>query len=234
MSFHVEIKTISAHFIWIMGLLEAITVPLVVMLPFWTRTALKNPLHGILVGFAGVMILFYFLNLLMARLNLLLRGAPVTSISVFPSALWSGLILALIFGIQYGLKAMIALAYPIREILLGFLSAGGAIALTGLLYRVSASRWPFLAVKIQTRADVFRMDGFSVRSFSLWSGVYESVALPIILVWTFCAPHQGVAAIATGLAGGLVGGAFIWVASRMVVNSVWISLKKLPAGATRR
>lgn len=230
MSLHVEIKKISAHFIWIMGLLEAITVPLVVMLPFWTNTTLKNPLHGILVGFTGVLILFYFLNRLMSKLNIRLMNVPVTGISVFSSALWSGLILALIFGIQYGLKCVIHLVYPIKEIILGFFSAGGAIFLTGLIYRFSVSSLPSLAVKIRTPEGVLRIDDFSLWSFSLWSGLYESVALPIILIWSFCVSHQGFAAVATGLAGGLAGGALIWFASGIVKKPAWIRLEKTSAG----
>jgi hypothetical protein len=54
----ITINKISWHLIWIFGLLEMITVPLVVLLPKVFSIGVKSPLEGALVGFLGVLVLF--------------------------------------------------------------------------------------------------------------------------------------------------------------------------------
>jgi hypothetical protein len=223
------ITKIPAHFIWIMGLLEAITVPLVVAMPAWTGTALKNPLHGIVVGFAGVLFLFYIVNRLLGLLRMTLLDDPVIGVSIFSSAVWSGLILALIFSIQYGLKYRIPFEYPLKEVIIGFCCAGGAVFLFGLIYRIVAARLPFLSINIKTTTGGFQVKTFSLWRLAFWSGIYESIALPIILIWTFYPRHQTAVAIFTGLAGGIAGGAFIWLITMVFRKPAFIILDKVTA-----
>ncbi len=226
MMIKLDVEIIPVHFIWIMGLLEAITVPLVVAIPLWTQTAFKNPLHGIVVGFVGIVILFYGLNLLLRKLNIALMEVPVTSISVFASAFWSGVILALIFLIQLNLKSLIPFGYPFKEAILGFFSAGGAIFLAALIYQACIVRFPFLAIAIRTSDSMFLVKKISLWRFSLWSGVYESIALPIILLWSFYPRWAVTAAVITGLMGGFAGGGLIWLISLKHRRMGFIVLEK--------
>ncbi|MGB5216717.1 MAG: hypothetical protein WBN66_00325 [Smithella sp.] len=229
MPIKVEITKIPAYFIWMMGLLEAITVPLVVALPAWTGTGLKNPLHGMVVGFAGVLILFYVINRLLGALRMNLWNSPVIGISIFSSAFWSGLILALIFSIQHVLKYRFPFDYPFKEIIVGFCCAGGAVLICGLIYRIVADRFPFLSINILMSTGAFQVKNFSLWRFSFWAGVYESVALPVILIWSFYPRHQAVVAVITGLAGGIVGGACIWLMAMIFKEPAFIVLDKVTA-----
>lgn len=229
MPIKVDITKIPACFICMMGLLEAITVPLVVAIPAWTGTGLKNPLHGMVVGFAGVLVLFYIINRLLGALRLSLWNNPIIGISIFSSAFWSGLVLALIFSIQHVLKLRIPLDYPFKEIIVGFCCAGGAVFLCGLIYRMVVARFPFFGINIRMPAGAFQVKNFSLWRFAFWSGLYESVALPVILIWSFYPRHQAIVAVITGLAGGLTGGACIWLMAMIFKKPAFIVLDKVTA-----
>jgi hypothetical protein len=227
MPIKIEIKKISPHIIWMMALLELITVPIVVIIPKMTNTGLKNPLHGIIIGFIGVTVLLYCINRFLGKLNFHLGEYRISGISIFASAFWSGLILAIIFGIQHYLKAVLRLDYPIMEMASGFFSVGGAMLSSGLIYRAFIRILPFLSIKIDTKDELFIIENYSLLRISLLAGVYEAIALPIILIWTFYPAHQAVAAAITGIVGGLIGGFMIWLLSVLYSASIgWISLCK--------
>lgn len=210
----VRIEHMPAHVIWIMGLLETVTVPLVAGLPVWTGTALKNPLHGIFVGFAGVVILFYCISLALDRLNIFIFGKKVTGISIFSSAAWGGLLLLFIFIIQHALQPLIVFGYPFKEIILGFFSAGGAVACTAALYPACCFLLPFLKITIRTSEGMLDIRKFSLWRFALWAGTYEGIALPVILLWGFFPKNHIAVSIITGLIGGITGGATVWLAAQ--------------------
>jgi hypothetical protein len=223
-----KIHTVSIHFIWIAALLEFITVPMVVLLSKLTSTGLKNPLHGILVGFVGVSALFYCINRLLDKLDFHLGEYRVRSIHIFTSAFWSGFILALIFAIQQFLKTTVSFDYPAKEIVLGFLSAGGAVLFSGLFYRVVIKFAPFFSVRIHTAGGNFIVENYSLLKISFLAAMYEAIALPILVFWTFYPEHQIIAAAIAGIIGGAVGGMMIWILSVLFSSSIgWISLKKL-------
>jgi hypothetical protein len=209
-------------------LLELITVPMVVIIPKITSTDIKNPLHGIVVGFFGVTLLFYCINRLLGKLNIHLGEYRIGSISIFTSALWSSFILALIFVIQQFLKTVLFFNYPIREIAFGFFSAGGAIFFIGVLYRQVIKCVPSLSILIGTEKNSFIVENYSLLKIALLAGTYEAIALPIILLWMNYPEHQIVAAAFTGVIGGFVGGTMIWLLSALFSSAIgWISLKKL-------
>lgn len=204
-----------AHIIWMMGLLEAVTVPLVVALPAWTGTALKNPLHGLVVGFAGVVIVFYCISLALDKLNIFVLGKTVVGIRILASAFWGGLILALIFVLQQALKSMPVVGYPFREMILGFLSVGGAVFICGAVYARCALLIPLLEIQLRTSDGLLAIRKFSLWRFALWAGCYEGIALPIIWASNFYPGHKLVAAILTGFAGGLAGATVIWLMAKI-------------------
>jgi hypothetical protein len=209
-------------------LLELITVPIMVILPKITSTGLKNPLHGIVVGFVGVSALFYCVNRFLEKSNFHLGEHRVNGIRIFTSAAWSGFILAFIFAIQQFLKATVMFQYPMEEIALGFFSAGGAILFSGLLYRCVIRFVPSFSILIHTAGGNFIVENYSLLKISFLAGIYEAIALPIIVFWTVYPEHQIIAAAIAGMIGGSVGGMLIWIISALFSSSIgWISLKKL-------
>jgi len=209
-----RIERIPAHVIWMMGLLETVTVPLVAGLPVWTGTALKNPLHGMVVGFAGVVLLFCCISLVLGRLNFFLFGKKVTGISICSSAVWGGLLLSFIFIIQHVLSTFIVFGYPFKEMILGFFSAGGAVVFAAALYPAGCFLLPVLKIAVRISGGTLEIRKFSSWRFALWAGIYEGIALPVILLWGFFPENHIPAAIITGLIGGIAGGATVWLAAR--------------------
>ena len=228
----IDIRRISPHLIWIMGLLELITVPLVVIIPRLTGTTLKNPLHGIAVGFVGIIVLLCCINPFLSRLSINLVGGNIRRISVLSSAFWSALILALIFIFQMIFGFAISFGYPWKEIILGIVSAGGAVFCSSLLYRMLVHILPFLAITIKTTNGLFVIEQFSLIKFSIFAAIYEGVALPIISIWRLVADHEAQTSIITGLAGGIAGALSLWLISSVAVVSFgWITFRQINSAA---
>ena len=228
----IDIRRISPHLIWIMGLLELITVPLVVIIPRLTGTTLKNPLHGIAVGFVGIIVLLCCINPFLSRLSINLVGGNIRRISVLSSAFWSALILALIFIFQMIFGFAISFGYPWKEIILGLVSAGGAVFCSSLLYRLLVHILPLLAVTIKTSNGLFVIEQFSLMRFSVFAAIYEGVALPIISIWRLVADHEAQTSIITGLAGGIAGALSLWLISSVAVVSFgWITFRQINSAA---
>jgi hypothetical protein len=230
----IEIDKVSLHFIWTIALLELITVPMVVIAPEIIGLGFKNPIHGIFVGFIGVTVLLYFVNKILARLNIYLGKYRIRGVGILPFALWSGLVLAFIFGIQQILKTINFLDYPSKEIVLGFFSAGGAVLIFGLIYRPVVRVLQFLSIRLVTEDSFLYIVTFPLLRISLLAGIYEAVALPIILIWRFYSIHQIIVSAITGAAGGFAGGLMIWLISFFCSSSIsWIIvIKKQLTGKT--
>jgi hypothetical protein len=228
MAHRIFIRRISPHFVWIMGLLELITVPLVVIIPRLTGTTLKNPLHGIVVGFVGIIVLFCCINPLLSRLNISLMDGKIMRFSVLSSAFWSAFILALIFLFQMILGFVIPFSYPWKEIILGVGSAGGAVFCSSLVYRIFVYALPFLAVSIKTTERLFVIEQFSVMCFSVFAAIYEGVALPIISIWKLVTEYEVLISVVTGLAGGMAGALSLWLFSFVAAVSFgWITFREI-------
>lgn len=222
----IEIKQISVHCIWLLALLEMITVPLVILIPQITNSELKNPFHGIVVGIIGIIILFYFLNKILKRLHIPLGNSRVEGISILTSALWSGSILAGIFFIQELLKDVVNIPYPAREIIVGFFSVCGSIFICGTLYRGARRYFPSLSICMKTEKGIYFLHAIPILKTSLLAGVYEAVALPIIVIWMSYPEHQILAGAITGSLGGCIGGSILWFIIYLTEIRLWVSVQE--------
>jgi hypothetical protein len=228
MAVRIDIRKVSPHLVWMMGLLELITVPLVVIIPQLTGTTLKNPLHGIVVGFVGIIVLFCCINPFLSRLNINLTENRIRRFSVLSSGFWSSLVLALIFVFQMILGFVIPFSYPWKEIVLGLISAGGAVFCSSLVYRMLVHALPFLAVSIETTEKVFIIERLSLMRFSLFAAIYEGVALPIISAWKLATKHEALISMVTGLSGGMAGALSLWLISLTAAGSFgWIIFRQV-------
>jgi hypothetical protein len=200
-----SIKKLPVHLIWIFGLLEMITVPLVAWLPQVSSLQTKSPWQGALVGFIGVALLFLIVNKTIARLSLQIDSEPVLKISILPAALWNMLLLALIFGLQkivglFGIESWI-----LRYVLAGFISVFGAVWITFTGYGISYQYVGPLRISIKTNQHRYSVKKVSVVMLALLGGVYEAIALPLILLWQKAESNVPLIAAITGLAGGIIG-----------------------------
>lgn len=227
MAVKIDIRRISPHLVWIMGFLELITVPLVVIIPRLTGTTLKNPWHGMVIGFAGIIVLFICINPFLSRLSITLVDGKIRRFSVLSSAFWSAFILTLIFVFQMILGFVIAFSYPWKEIILGVGSAGGAVFCSSLFYRMFVHVLPFLAISIRTTDELYVIEQFSLMKFAVFAALYEGVALPIISIWKLVPEHEVLISMVTGLAGGIAGALFLWMISLIAVGSFgWITFRQ--------
>jgi len=200
-----SIKKISCHLIWIFGLLEMITVPLVAWLPQISSLQTKSPWQGAVVGFLGIIVLFFILNSAIPRLHIKINNETLMKISVLPAALWNTFLLALIFGIQK-ITGMLSIEPWIpRYLLAGFVSVFGAVLITFSLYRPVSQALSFLKLSVKTTQHLYTIRKISVLVPALLAGIYEAIALPVILLWQKAESNVPVMAAITGLAGGVIG-----------------------------
>ena len=200
-----SIKKISFHLIWIFGLLEMITVPLVVWLPQVSSLQTKSPWQGALVGFLGTVILFFIVNKIIFKLKIQIDNESVTRISILSAAFWSMLLLALIFGIQKIVGAVLIESWILRYMLAGFVSVFGAVSITLALYHLSFRRIVPLRISIKTCSHSYSIKKMSVFIIALLAGSYEAIALPIILLWQKAESNVSLIAAITGIVGGVIG-----------------------------
>jgi len=201
----ITVYKLSKHLIWVFGLLEMITVPLVAWLPSISSLAAKSPVQGAVVGFAGVVILFFILNCILRKLRFGMEGERVTKISILPAAVWNTLLLALIFGIQKICGIVVINSWIPRYVLAGFVSVFGAVFITVTLYRWVSRYIPCLRLSFRTAQHGYTVKKIDVLNLSLTAGIYEAIALPFILLWLLADSLVPVVAGLTGLAGGLLG-----------------------------
>jgi hypothetical protein len=200
-----SINKISYHLIWIFGLLEMITVPMVAWLPQITSLQTKSPWQGAVVGFFGVVVLFLILNSMIFRLKIRVDGEVVKKISVLPAALWNTLFLALIFGIQK-IAGMTGIeSWVPRYMFAGFVSVSGAVLITLLVYGRIGHIIPCLRLYVRTTRYMYPVRKFPVMMVALLAGAYEATALPLIMLWQKAESEVPLVAAVTGLAGGVVG-----------------------------
>jgi len=201
----ITINKISWHLIWIFGLLEMITVPLVVLLPKVFSIGVKSPLEGALVGFLGVLVLFLIINKVLFKLRINVFYHPLISISALTSAIWSMIILALIFWIQELVSLINIPNLIIKQALAGFLSVSGAVALTLILYFLITRLIPLSSIWLKTKGAKYTISSISIIILALMGGLYEAIALPIILIWQKADNNVALTAMITGTAGGVAG-----------------------------
>ncbi len=199
------VEKLSWHLVWIFGLLEMITVPLVAWLPTVSSLQTKSPWQGAVVGFAGVIILFLILNSILPKLKFGMEGEKLMKISVLPAAIWNTLLLALIFGIQKICGIVVINSWIPRYVLAGFVSVFGSVFITVTLYMWVSRFIPYLRLSFRTAQHGYTVKKIDVLNLSLTAGIYEAIALPFILLWLLADSLVPVVAGLTGLAGGLLG-----------------------------
>ncbi len=198
-------EKLSFHFIWIFGLLEMITVPLVAWFPDLTSIGVKSPLEGAMVGFIGIIILFRILNSILPRLRLKIEGQTVTRISILPSAVWNTLFLALIFAIQKLVCLIPFRSWILQEMLTGFVSTFGAVFITLFIYHEMCKNVLLIRISIKTSGSRYTIKIFSILTLAIMAGVYEAIALPVILIWQKVTADVVLVAVLTGFTGGVLG-----------------------------
>jgi len=197
--------------IWIFGLLEMITVPLVAWLPQISSLQTKSPWQGAVVGLLGIIILFFIVNKTIFKLKAQINGETITKISVLPAALWNTLLLALIFGIQKIVGLILIDSWILRYMLAGFVSVFGAVLITLSVYSIIYKRIALLRISIKTNRHNYSIKNISVIIIALLAGSYEAIALPLILLWQKAESNVSLTAAITGLAGGVLGCSIIVV-----------------------
>lgn len=198
-----SIKKISFHLILIFGLLEAITVPLVAWLPQVSALQTKSPWQGAVVGFLGIIILFFIVNQFISKLKIQINDETVIKVSILPAAIWNTLLLALIFGIQKIVGEIVIESWILRYMLAGFVSVFGAVVITLAIYQMSYNKIKFLRISITTRLHNYSIKTISITIIALLGGIYEAIALPIILIWQKAQVNVPLIAAITGFTGGV-------------------------------
>lgn len=199
------IKKLPVHLLWIFGLLEMITVPLVAWLPQVSSLQTKSPWQGAVVGFIGVALLFLIVNKTIPRLKLRIDSEPVVKISILPAALWNMMLLALIFGLQKMVGLIAIESWIPRYLLAGFISVFGAVWITLSVYSISYEYFAPLRISIKTNRHRYSVKKVSIVILALLAGVYEAIALPLILLWQKAESNVTLIASITGLVGGVIG-----------------------------
>lgn len=227
-----SIKKLPVHLIWIFGLLEIITVPLVAWLPQVSSLQTKSPWQGALVGFIGVVLLFYIVNETIPKIKLQIDNEPIHKISILPTALWNMLLLALIFGLQKIIGLIVIDSWILKYVLAGFFSVFGAVWITLSIYSISYQYVVPLQISINTNRHRYSVKKVSVVILAFLAGVYEAIALPLILLWQKAESNVPLIAAITGLAGGIIGCSIIvFLYNRLNIPRLIFSFEKIPTSS---
>lgn len=186
-----------------------ITVPIVAWLPGMTSIGVKSPMEGSVVGFIGTVLLFTILNRLLPALRITIEKQLISGISVLPSAMWSALLLSLLFSIQHAMGFIQIGPEVIQHSMAGFVSTFGSVAITVLIYQVSARFCRICRINIKTAGSMYAVRQFSTLPLAIIAGAYEAIALPVILIWQSADSFQVLVAALTGLAGGILGSSIV-------------------------
>ena len=221
-------KKLSLHFIWIFGLLEMITVPLVALLPGITSLGVKSPLEGAVVGFIGIVLLFLILNRVLYRLQLKMEEQPVSRISILSPAIWNTLLLALLFAIQHGMNFIHLRSTIIHQIVTGFVSTFGAVFITIFLYQTMGTMFKWSRIAIKTATAAYAVKQFSILPVAVLAGVYEAIALPVILLWQSENSFPVLVAAFTGFTGGVLGSSIVvFCYNSLKIPRIFLLLEKV-------
>jgi hypothetical protein len=212
----VQVTWVSWHLVWIMGLLEGLTVPWVALSveAGGRGPAAKSPWLGFAVGFAGVWLVLQVVNrVLLRRIEVRIQGRRLRRISPGTSGLWAGAVLAALFAIQGGLSAWVRAPYPLDQAIVGFCCAAGSLALTAAAYTLVVRRLPGLAIRILAGEGCLELTGLPLASTALLGGLYEAVALPVISTWRLFPAAGVLISMASGICGGMLGAALVCLAA---------------------
>lgn len=230
---------LSWHLVWLFALLEGITVPLVPLflesgpnvrstahpVSFATRMAIIG-VYGVAIGFVGAFIISLLLNYVaFRRLEIRLNGAVIVRVTrPIAIGLWGGLLLALIFCIQQCVGGLLVFSLTVNLMLLGFVSAAGAIIITTCVYLLAAKAAPRLGIQLDTTDQRLALTGVPILSFAVLVGLYEGLAAPILHQWESAPQHKVLIALLAGLAGGALSSLIVVALAHMSVikKHMWL------------
>lgn len=199
----------SWHLIWIMSLLEGITVPLLALSAKGKVNELivKMPSQGFLIGFIGTLIVSILLNyFLFKKMKLRINNSIIICFtSVVKQAVWGGLLLAIIFWLQNLIITLFAVPFFLKQFLLGFISASGSFLITGLMYQIVVNYFPKAGIGILTESETIVLLKMPFFTLAFLIGIYESIALPIIALWQLSIEYRMLVALISGATGGAIG-----------------------------
>lgn len=242
---------VSWHLVWLLALLEGITVPLVPLFlqsgPHAKPTAhaatatakvvsfghrlMINGVFGLAIGFIGASIVCLLLNhIVFRRLQVRLNNAPVLRVSrPLVAALWGGLLLAVIFWIQQCIGRLLVFPMTVNLVLFGFVSAAGSIVVIGFVYLLTASIVPFLGIQLTTTEQRLLLAKFPIMSFAVLVGLYEGLAAPIFQRWDFAPQHKVLIALLVGLSGGALSASIVVGLAHMhaIKKHLWLKFAVL-------
>lgn len=182
--------------------------------------------YGITIGFVGASIICLLLNYIaFRRLKIELNGAVIVRvIHPFAVGLWGGLLLAAIFWIQQCSGRLLVFPLTVNLMLLGFVSAAGAILFTTCVYLLVVKVAPCLGVKLITTEQRLLLARIPIASFAVLVGLYEGLAAPILHQWESAPQHKVLIALLVGLTGGALSSLIVVALAHMSVikKHMWL------------
>jgi hypothetical protein len=211
------------HIIWIMTLLESVTVPLLVSLNRGHAPIMqaKSILNGFIVGMVGTAVVVSVCLLFLRVFDIRFRNHRITTIYPFLTiSLWGGLLLATLFFLENVFNSILsALSTFLANMLVAFFSMYFTMLVVMKCYHYLAYFRVYFAAPPY---DWFILQ-FSIFPFVLLTTLYETIALPLIWQiydWT----HS---ALLGGFCGGLIGSSFVYVLSRCLYkNRLYLIIEK--------
>jgi hypothetical protein len=215
---------LSWHLIWILALLEGITVPLVPLflqneptvkpaahtatatpqLVLFVRKITIIGMNGMSIGFIGTLIVCLLLNYIaLRRIKIHLNGAAIVRVAnPFITGLWGGVLLTIAYWIQLWVDGLLTLPPIINTILYGFVSAAGSIVITCVLYLLTVRVLPRSGIQLVTTEQRLSLSEIPIVSFAILIGLYEGLAMPIFRIWELAPHYKVLIALLVGLSGG--------------------------------
>jgi hypothetical protein len=129
-------------------------------------------------------------------------AAIVRVLRPFVVGVWGGILLAVIFWIQLCIARFLIFPVIVNLILFGFISAAGAVVLTGSTYSCLTKASPKFGIQLTTAQQRLLLFKIPVASFAVLAGLYEGLAAPILQRWELAPQHKVLMALLAGISGG--------------------------------
>ncbi|BCO37089.1 hypothetical protein [Mycobacterium heckeshornense] len=242
---HVTVD-VSWHLVWIFALLEGITVPLVPLFSkngssiastghaanaaSWSASFAKNAtlvgIYGIAIGFIGTVVICLVLNYIAFRIIKVdvNNAAIMRMLQPFTAGVWGGLLLAVIFLIQFCIGYLLVLSRAEYLVICGFVSVAGAFIVTGATYLLTIKAVSRLGIQLVTTTQRLLLVKFPLFSFAILAGLYEGLAALILQRWELVHQYQVLIALVTGSAGGAFGSLMVVTLAHLgvVKKHLWL------------
>ena len=238
--------TFSWHLIWIFALLEGVTVPLVPLFsengPSIHSTAhtatvaarsmsfakhmMIIGMYGMSIGFIGTLIICLLLNHIgFRKIKVHITNAVITRLThPFVTALWGGLLLAVIFWIQRCIGSLLTPSLVVDLMIFGFVSAAGSTIVTSVIYSLLIRGSPNLGIQLTTTEQRLLLDKIQIIAFAILIGLYEGLAMPILRIWTLVPQHRVLIALLVGVTGGALSSLIVVALAhtRVINKHMWL------------